>query len=92
MQAQQEEEPRRLQSVSPVPLPPRLCALIHWMLAKNPDERPQSADELAAELASLGMAQPEAHLLTAELLSATVEHDYAAEPTLVLVGPKSPAK
>ncbi len=92
MQAQQEEEPRRLQSVSPVPLPPRLCALIHWLLAKNPDERPQSADELAAELASLALPRPEEHLLTAELLSATAEHDYAAEPTLVMVNSKSPAK
>ncbi|HTH49400.1 MAG TPA: serine/threonine-protein kinase [Candidatus Limnocylindria bacterium] len=92
MQAQVEEEPRRLQSVSKVPLPPRLVALIHWLLAKNPDERPQSADELAAELISLGLPRPEGPVLTPELVSATAEHDYAAERTLVLVNSKSPAK
>ncbi|HEX6104722.1 MAG TPA: serine/threonine-protein kinase [Gemmatimonadales bacterium] len=40
------------------PLPPDLEAVVLACLAKNPVERPQTAEELAARLASVRLAQP----------------------------------
>jgi serine/threonine-protein kinase len=42
---------------SPLPIPGELEELVLACLAKNPEQRPQSADQLAMRLASLPMAE-----------------------------------
>ncbi len=49
-------------SIEPVPPVPPSCGLellVHWMLEKNPNDRPQSAEELLAELARLRATVPD---------------------------------
>lgn len=47
-----QNEPQPLAERRP-DLPPELCALVHRMMAKNPDERPQGAREILRELARI---------------------------------------
>lgn len=87
--AQTDRAPDPLATVAPVAIDPRLVAIIHRLLAKDPGQRPQSADELAENLAALGLPKPSGHVLTQELLGN--DADYAAEQTLVMVKPRTAA-
>jgi serine/threonine protein kinase/tetratricopeptide (TPR) repeat protein len=49
------ERPPCLDTLRPG-LPPRLVALVFWLLAKEPDDRPQSAAEVARELNAIAVA------------------------------------
>ena len=89
MTAQTDRAPDPLATVAPVAIDPRLVAIIHRLLAKDPGQRPQSADELAENLAALGLPKPSGHVLTQELLGN--DADYAAEQTLVMVKPRTAA-
>jgi serine/threonine protein kinase len=54
------DPPPSLKSIVPdVDVPPELERLVHWMLAKSPDERPQSVDEIRNHLPGiLAVAAP----------------------------------
>lgn len=45
-------EPERLEALRP-DLPPRLTDLVHWLLAKRPEDRPGTATEVGLELAQI---------------------------------------
>jgi hypothetical protein len=52
------EEPPALSSRTELRVPPRLERLIHACLAKSPDDRPASADEVGQELAAIAAELP----------------------------------
>ncbi|HEX6790798.1 MAG TPA: serine/threonine-protein kinase [Candidatus Krumholzibacteria bacterium] len=52
------EEPAAVSSRTELPVPPRLEQLIHACLAKDPDDRPASAEELGEALAEIAAELP----------------------------------
>lgn len=65
---------------------PLFTNLIESLLAKRPEERPQTAEAVAAEIRALGWATPDTPLLTPDLIA--LDADYAAGGTVVLVRTK----
>jgi serine/threonine protein kinase len=79
-----QKDPLPLESLRP-DLPPQLCRLVHRMLAKNPEDRPQSAAEILQELQSLSeQVSPKSGATTPIRLASLPE---ISLPTLVVADP-----
>lgn len=79
-----QKEPIPLDTLRP-DLPPRLCALIHRMLAKKPEQRPPSAADVLRELQAISEGLPKdqtSPALNSLSLSLPVVESEALIPTL----------
>ncbi|MCS6975656.1 MAG: serine/threonine protein kinase [Gemmatales bacterium] len=86
-----QKEPIPLDTLRP-DLPAELCALIHRMLAKKPDDRPSSAAEVLRELQAISERLPKdqtSPALTSLTLSLPVAESTAMLPTLIQSGSKT---
>jgi hypothetical protein len=80
------EEPRPVRELNPA-VPESLAALIHQLLAKNPDARPQSAEEVIRRLDSIE-DESAAHVTPTDMPSTSLPH-VVSVPIQVTIPPET---